>query len=80
MHSGHKIGDNGLVWFDVDIATVNQDRMVIVTVRRRYCNGDVIGREFATTSHVQALRCIANDIEKALKICAMPQVELRKDD
>jgi hypothetical protein len=79
---GIRIG-NQLVWIDVDTAVVgstraSQDEVVIVSVRRRYLNGEVIGREIVESAEVaSALRSVATLIERRLKETAAANIARR---
>lgn len=66
MHAGRKIGDNNLVWFDVDAVTLQGKRAIVLTARKHTLQGDIIGREFANREHVSALRELAMQIENGL--------------
>jgi DNA polymerase-3 subunit beta len=66
ISSGGRIG-NDLMWIGADRVKISgSDEVVVLTVRKNNCGGEVIARDIASPAHVSALRDIARRIENLL--------------
>ncbi len=66
ISSGGRIG-NDLMWIEaVRVKLSGSDEVVVLTVRKNNCGGEVIARDIASPAHVSALRDIARRIENLL--------------
>lgn len=65
MKSGTRIGD-GLIWIDVETASLRDGAIPIITIRSNHCTGDVLARAIVTSDMAGSLRLVAQRCADAL--------------